>query len=338
MSRDVIEQLLRREHLSREQASALMGDIMDGALSDVQIAGVLVAMRAKRATVEEMAGFAEAMRERAVRVTPKRNGLVDTCGTGGDGRRTFNISTASALVAAAAGVGIAKHGNRAVSSSCGSSDVLEALGVRTVPAQRVGEVIDRAGIGFMFAPAHHPATRHAVTARRELGVRTFFNYLGPMTNPAFVRRQLMGIFDPALTEDAAEVLRALGSEKAYVVFGRDGCDEVSVTAATKVTVLDGGRIDTFEFEPESVGIERSAPEALSGGTPAENADTIRRILDGETGPKRDAVVLNAGFAVAVSGKVDSIADGVARAAEAIDSGAAKAKLEELVEVTSELAS
>jgi len=337
MSREVLEKLLAGENLSREAAATLMGDIMDGALTDVQIAGVLVAMRAKKATVEEMAGFAGAMRERALRVQPARDGLVDTCGTGGDGLHTFNISTASALVAAGAGVGIAKHGNRAVSSSCGSSDVLEALGVRAVPAERVAEVIDRIGIGFMFAPAHHPATRHAVTARRELGVRTFFNFLGPMTNPAFVRRQLMGIFDADLTEDAARVLRALGSEKAYVVHGRDGCDEVSVTAATRVTVLDGGRIDTFEFEPESVGIEKAKPEAIAGGEPEENAAMIREVLDGAQGARRDAVVLNAAFVVAVAGEADSIEAGVRAAAEAIDSGAAKAKLEELVAVTREIA-
>ena len=337
MSREVLERLLRREHLSREEAAALMGDIMDGALTDVQIAGVLVAMRAKTATVEEMAGFAGAMRERALRVRPARNGLVDTCGTGGDGMHTFNISTASALVAAGAGVGIAKHGNRAVSSNCGSSDVLEALGVHKVPAERVAEVIDRVGIGFMFAPAHHPATRHAVTARRELGVRTFFNFLGPMTNPAFVRRQLMGIFDPALTEEAARVLRALGSEKAYVVHGLDGSDEVSVTANTRVTLLDGDRMDTFEFDPESVGIQKASPEALAGGEPAENAAIIRRILDGERGPRRDAVVLNAGFVISVAGEVDSIEAGVRRAEAAIDDGAARAKLDELVKVTSEIA-
>jgi anthranilate phosphoribosyltransferase len=311
---------------------------MEGEVTDVQLAGVLVALRAKGPTVDEIAGFAEVMRARAVRVFPKRNSLIDTCGTGGDGAGTFNISTAAALVAAGAGVGVAKHGNRAMSSQCGSSDVLEALGVAMVAPEKVAEVIDRAGIGFMFAPAHHPATRFAVTARRELGVRTIFNLLGPLTNPAHVRRQVMGIYDPSLTETAAAVLRALGSERAYVVHGMDGTDEVSVCADTKVTALRDGDIMSFIFTPESVGIKRSTPEGIAGGTPAENAKAIAAILSGERGPKRDAVVLNAAFAITVAGAADSVSGGVRMAVQSIDSGAAAAALEALRATSASLSS
>jgi len=327
--RAVIEKLLRREDLSRAEAADFMTAVMEGAVTDVQIAGVLVALRAKGPTVDEIAGFAEVMRAASVRVFPKRNHLIDTCGTGGDGKGTFNISTAAALVAAGAGVGVAKHGNRAMSSQCGSSDVLEALGVAMVPPERVADVIDAAGIGFMFAPAHHPATRFAVPARRELGVRTVFNLLGPLTNPAHVRRQVMGIYDPSLMETAASVLSALGSERAYVVHGMDGTDEVSVCGPTKVTELRDGRVESFVFEPESVGIKRSDPEGIAGGSPAENAKAIAAILSGERGPRRDAVVLNAAFAIAVSGAAGSIEDGVAMAQRSIDSGAANAALDAL---------
>ncbi len=337
MSREIIEKLLRREDLPRAEASSLMENIMSGDLTDVQIGGVLIAMRAKGATVDEIAGFASAMRDRAVRVEPQRADLVDTCGTGGDAAQTFNISTAAALVAAGAGVGVAKHGNRAVSSKCGSSDVLETLGVVTVPAGGVAEVIDEVGIGFMFAPAHHPATRHAATARRELGVRTIFNLLGPMTNPAFVRRQLMGIFDVNLTEKIAEVLRALGSEKVYVVHGLDGSDEVSITADTRVSALDDGHIETFTFAPESVGIEKVHPDEVAGGDPGENAAFIERILDGESGPRREAVVLNAGFAIAVAGAAANIEEGVRAARESIDSARAKDVLDRLRVVSARVA-
>lgn len=337
MTRDILEKLLRGEDLARAEASSLMDRIMDGELTDVQIAGILVAIRAKGATVDEIAGFAATMRDRAVQVKPKRNNLVDTCGTGGDGSGTFNISTAAALVAAGAGVAVAKHGNRAISSKCGSSDVLDALGVSLVPANRVAEVIDRVGIGFMFAPAHHPATRHAVTARRELGVRTLFNFLGPMTNPALVKRQLMGVFDPDATETAAEVLRSLGSERAYVVHGHDGADEVSIVSDTRVTMLAEGKIDTFTFAPESVGLERASAESIAGGDPAENATTIESVLNGETSPRRDAVVLNAGFVLSVAGHTDSIDDGVRAAEAAIDSGRARDILTSLRAVTGELA-
>ncbi len=335
--RAVLEKLLRRESLAYDEARGLMQVIVSGDVSESQIAGVLVALRAKGETVEEIAGFVSVLRDKAIRVTPARDGLVDTCGTGGDGTHTFNISTAAAIVAAGAGVAVAKHGNRALSSKCGSSDVLEALGVRTVAPERVADVIDRTGIGFMFAPAHHPALKHAAGVRRDLGVRTVFNLLGPMANPAFVKRQLVGVFDPALTETMARVLASLGSERVYVVHGCDGSDEVTVAGETRVTVLEGDRVETFSFAPESVGIERAAASALRGGTPDDNAATIVGILDGARGAKRDAVVLNAGFVIAVAGRADSIADGVAQAAASIDEGRAKDTLERLRATTRELA-
>lgn len=337
MIRDTLESLLRRNNMTREEASALMQTIVSGELGDAEIAAIAVALRAKGETVEEIAGFVSVLREKAIRVTPARDDLVDTCGTGGDGTHTFNISTAAALVAAGSGVAIAKHGNRALSSQCGSSDVLEALGVQTVAPDRVGDVIDRAGIGFMFAPAHHPALRHAANARRALGVRTIFNLLGPMANPAFVRRQLVGVFDPALTETVAAVLSSLGSERVFVVHGCDGSDEVTIAGETRVTSLADGRITTFTFTPEAVGMSCADARVLRGGTPAENAATITAILDGATGPKRDAVVLNAGFAITVSGRAESIQEGVAMAAQSIDTGHARAVLDNLRTITARLA-
>lgn len=331
-----LENLLKRRNLTRVQASALMDAIVSGELDDVQIAAVVVALRAKGETVDEIAGFVSSLRDKVIRVTAARDGLVDTCGTGGDGTHTFNISTAAALVAAGAGVGIAKHGNRALSSQCGSADVLDALGVENVAPDRVGDVIDRAGIGFMFAPAHHPALKHAAAARKALGVRTVFNLLGPMANPAFVRRQLVGVFDPNLTETVAKVLHSLGSERVFVVHGSDGSDEVTIAGETRVTSLDNGHITTFTFVPESVGVSRADARVLRGGTPAENAASISSILDGAKGPRRDAVVLNAGFVIAVAGRAESIQEGVTMAAESIDSGHARAVLDNLRTITNRI--
>jgi anthranilate phosphoribosyltransferase len=329
MVRAVLEKLLHREDLAYDEARALMQVVVSGDVSETLIAAVLIALRAKGETIDEIAGFVSVLREKAIRVTPVRDGLVDTCGTGGDGTHTFNISTAAAIVAAGAGVAIAKHGNRALSSKCGSSDVLDALGIPAVAPERVADVIDQAGIGFMFAPAHHPALKHAAGVRRDLGVRTVFNLLGPMANPAFVKRQLIGVFDPSLTETVARVLSSLGSEKVYVVHGSDGSDEVTIAGETRVTLLEDGRVTTSSFAPESVGIERANPRALTGGTPQENAATIVAILDGARGSKRDAVVLNAAFAIAVAGHADSIAEGIALAAASIDEGRAKDVLERL---------
>jgi anthranilate phosphoribosyltransferase len=336
MIRDTLENLIKQRDLTREEASALMDSIVSGGLGDAQIAALVVALRAKGETVEEIAGFVSSLRAKVIRVNAARDGLVDTCGTGGDGTHTFNISTAAALVAAGAGVGIAKHGNRALSSQCGSSDVLEALGIENVQPDRVGDVIDRAGIGFMFAPAHHPALRHAAAARKALGVRTVFNLLGPLANPAFVRRQLVGVFDPSLTETVAKVLQTLGSERVFVVHGSDGSDEVTVAGETRVTSLDHGEIQTFTFVPESVGVSRADARVLRGGTAAENAESISSILDGAKGPRRDAVVLNAGFVIAVAGRAESIQEGVTAAAESIDSGHARAVLDNLRIITNHI--
>jgi len=336
MISSTLENLLRQRDLTREEASALMDAIVSGEVSDVEIAAVVVALRAKGETVEEIAGFVSSLRDKVIRVTAAREDLVDTCGTGGDGTHTFNISTAAALVAAGAGVGIAKHGNRALSSRCGSADVLDALGIENVAPDRVGDVIDRAGIGFMFAPAHHPALKHAAAARKALGVRTVFNLLGPMANPAFVRRQLVGVFDPNLTETVAKVLASLGSDRVFVVHGSDGSDEVTVAGETRVTSLDNGAITTFTFVPESVGIARADARAVLGGSPAENAASISSILDGTKGPRRDAVVLNAGFVIAVAGRAESIQEGVTMAAEAIDTGRARAVLDNLRTITNRI--
>lgn len=334
-----IEKLICREDLTQVEAMSLMDSIMCGDVSEAQIAAILIGLRAKGETVPEIAGFVAAMRARAVGVRPRRNGLVDTCGTGGDGAHTFNISTATALVAAGAGVGVAKHGNRAVSSRCGSADVLEALGVAlTVSPEVVAEVIDRVGIGFMFAPHHHPAMKHVAPVRRELGIRTVFNLLGPMTNPAGVKRQLVGVFDPALTDIVAAVLQTLGSERVYVVHGADGTDEVSITGETKVSALENGAVRTFTFTPESVGIERAAVADLEGGDAHANARAITDLLEGAPGPKRDAVLVNAAFVIDVAGKADSIEEGLERARQSIDGGGAREVLESLRRVSAELAS
>jgi anthranilate phosphoribosyltransferase len=336
MAKELIEKLVRGHDLTREEAGGLMDSIMSGGLSEARTAAVLVALRAKGETVDEIAGFVATMRARAIRVEPGRGGLVDTCGTGGDGARTFNVSTAAAFVAAGAGVGVAKHGNRAVSSQCGSADVLEALGVPFVAPERIAEVIDRVGICFMFAPHHHPATKHVAAVRRDLGIRTVFNLLGPMTNPAGVRRQLVGVFDPSLTETMARVLQELGSEKVYVVHGGDGTDEVSLCAQTRVSALERGTVRTFTFTPESIGMKRTTNGALAGGSPQDNARTIRDILGGTRGPRRDAVVLNAAFVIDAAGACDSLEHGARLAEDAIDSGRARAVLDALCATASEL--
>jgi anthranilate phosphoribosyltransferase len=330
MTTTVLDKLIRRENLEREEAALLMRAIMSGELTDTQVAGVLVGLRAKGETVDEIAGFAAAMREHLVPVKLRRNGAVDTCGTGGDGRGTFNVSTAAAFVAAGMGITVAKHGNRAVSSSCGSADVLEALGVNIAltPAE-VGRTIDRVGIGFLFAPSHHPAMKHAAAARSELGLRTVFNVLGPLTNPAGVKRQLVGVFNPELTETVARVLQSLGSERVYAVHGTDGSDEVSTAGPTQVTELRDGRVRTYQFDPTSVGMAPPGPGDLSGGTAAENAATIEAVLSGARGPQRDAVVVNAAFAAMAAGRAESATEGVELAKRAIDSGGARAKLESL---------
>jgi anthranilate phosphoribosyltransferase len=326
-----LARLLDGRDLTRSEARAVMDQIMAGEATAAQIGALLVALRFKGETPDEIAGCAEAMRSHVLSVRPRRTDLVDTAGTGGDGARTFNISTAAALVAAAAGAAVAKHGNRAVSSASGSADVLEALGFQLeLPAERVEQSIDELGFGFLFAPSHHPAMRHAAPVRRELATRTVFNVLGPLTNPAGARSQVVGVYAPELAATLAQVLVQLGAERAFVVHGADGIDELSPTGPNLVWEVAGGEARERVVDPLELGIGRCAPSELAGDSPAANAETIRAIFAGAPGPRRDAVVLNAGAAIAAAGHADDLRDGLALAAEAIDSGAAGRRLEELV--------
>lgn len=323
--------LLEGQSLDRPEARGVMGQIMSGEATPAQIGAFLVALRLKGETVDEIAGCAEAMRDHVLAVRPTRTDLVDTAGTGGDGARTFNISTAAALVAAAAGAGVAKHGNRSVSSASGSADVLEALGFQlALPAERIAESIDELGFGFLFAQQHHPAMRHAAPVRKELGTRTVFNILGPITNPAGARAQVVGVFTPTLVETIATVLVELGTERAFVVHGADGIDELSPTGENLVGEVAGGRVRMRTIDPLELGIPRCSPGDLRGDSPAANAEIIRLVLSGEPGPRRDAVVLNAGGAIAAAGHADDLREGTLLAAEAIDSGEAARRLEQLV--------
>jgi anthranilate phosphoribosyltransferase len=323
--------LLDGQDLDPARARAAMDEIMSGDATPAQTAGFLVALRAKGETANEIAGCAEAMRAHVVPVTPERHDLVDTAGTGGDGARTLNISTAAALVAAAAGAAVAKHGNRAISSASGSADVLEALGFELeLEPERIARSIDELGFGFIFAPAHHPGFRHAAPVRRELGVRTVFNVLGPLTNPAGARAQIVGVYSPELVPVIAEVLQRLGTRRAFVVHGAGGIDELSPAGPNLVYEVANGLVRERSIDPLELGVARCAPADLGGGAPEENAAAVRRVLDGETGPHRDAVLLNAAGAIAAAGHADDLAGGLLIAAEAVDSGAAAERLENLV--------
>jgi anthranilate phosphoribosyltransferase len=309
-----------------------MQEIMRGEATQAQIAGFLVALRAKGETADEITGCAEAMREHVLPVQPARDDLVDTAGTGGDGKSTLNISTAAALVAAAAGAGVAKHGNRAASSQTGSADVLEALGFNLdLPPERIAQSIDELGFGFMFAQAHHPAMKHAAPVRRELGTRTVFNVLGPLTNPARARAQVVGVYSPSLVRPVAEALAQLGAHRAFVVHGAGGIDELSPVGPNEICeVVDGG-VRERVIDPEELGVARTTLDELRGGTPDENASAIRRIFAGERGGARDAVLLNAAGAIAAGGHADDLREGIELARETLDSGAAARRLGELVE-------
>lgn len=338
MTNDVLNRLVGREDLSGLEAEDLMRSIMSGSVTDDQVADVLVALRNKGETVEEITGFARAMRAHLVPVTIDPHGAVDTCGTGGDGLGTFNVSTATAIVVAGMGITVAKHGNRAVSSSCGSADVLEALGVNIDHTpDDVVQLIEETRIGFMFAPRHHPAMKYAAAARKKIGTRTVFNILGPLTNPAGVTRQLVGVYDRGLTETVVRVLQALGSERVYAVHGHDGSDEVSITGPTRVTALESGKIRTFDFDALSVGIPRAPERALAGGSARENAVMIEGIILGNASHRRDAVVVNAAFAAMAAGRADTPEEGVAMAVQSIDSGRALGKLQALRRVSNALA-
>jgi anthranilate phosphoribosyltransferase len=330
MLKETIEQLIAGDDLSTEQAEDAMRKIMSGAASDAEIGGFLVAMRMRTETPQQIEGFARVMRENCVPIEARSDDLVDTCGTGGDSMQTFNISTVSGIVAAGAGVKVAKHGNRSVSSKCGSADVLAELGVNIdCSTEQVAQCIDACGIGFLFAPNLHPAMRYAIGPRRSLGIRTVFNILGPLTNPAGASRQLLGVFAPELTETLAATLGRLGSVHALVVHGLDGIDELSTVGPTRVSELVDGAVETYQITPEQFGFARVEPEDIAGGEPAENAAIVLEILEGKQGPHRDIAVLNAGAAIYVSGHAEAIEDGITRAGEAIENGSAMNVLEQL---------
>jgi anthranilate phosphoribosyltransferase len=332
MIQKALQRLLDGHDLTREEAREVMGGIMRGEATPAQIGGFLIALRVKGETPDEIAGCAEAMREHVLAVRPKRDDLVDTAGTGGDGARTINISTAAALVAAAAGAAVAKHGNRAVSSACGSADVLEALGfsLEHEPAH-IERSIDELGFGFLFAPTHHPAMRHAAPVRKELATRTVFNVLGPLTNPAGARAQVVGVYSSQLVRTIAEVLARLGARRAFVVHGAGGIDELSPVGPNLVCEVVDGEIHERELDPESeLGVPHCALDELRGGSPAENARAIRDVFAGRDGGRRSAILLNAAGAIAAGGHAEDLREGLARAGEAVDSGAAAARLEELI--------
>jgi len=333
-----IDKVASGRHLSVDEAAEVLEVIMAGDASEVQIAGLLIALRTKGETVEELAGLARTMRALAAHVTTSRDALVDTSGTGG-GRSTFNVSTTAALIAAGAGCAVAKHGNRSATGRSGSADVLEALGVRIdLDPGDVGVCIDEIGFGFMFAPRHHQATRFVVPVRKDLAVRTIFNFLGPLTNPAGARRQLIGVSDPAYVDIMAGALALLGVDRALVVSSQDALDEMSISAPTTVVEVDGADLKTYTVRPEDCGLATASdPQAVLGGSPEDNAAAARAIFAGEPGPRRDLAVLNAGAAIYAAGRADDIAAGVAAAQAAIDDGAATRTLDALVARTQQLA-
>ena len=334
-----------RQPLSREEARAVMEEVLRGEATDAQIAALLVGLHMKGETVEEIVGFAEAIRGAATPLPIARDSLVDvsgtgrealvdTCGTGGDASGTFNISTATALTVAGAGVRVAKHGNRGVSSKCGSADVMECLGVNiNLPPARVAQCLDEVGIAFLFAPLMHSATKYVQPARRELRLRTVFNLLGPLTNPAHTSAQVVGVYSEDLVEKLAEALALLGLRRALVVHGADGLDEISISGPTRVAEVRDGQVRSYEVTPEEFGIERAPLEAIAGGDAASNAGTIREILRGTKSARRDVVLLNAAATLVAAGKADKIGEGIPQAGKSLDSGAAAAKLEALVRFT-----
>jgi anthranilate phosphoribosyltransferase len=331
MIQEALGRLLDGHDLSREDARAVMNEIMSGEATSGQIGGFLVALRIKGETADEIAGCAEAMREHVLPVRPARTDLVDTAGTGGDGGKTFNISTAAALVAAAAGAGVAKHGNRSVSSQSGSADVLEALGFSLeLSPEVIARSVDELGFGFMFAPLHHPAMRHAMPVRRELAARTVFNVLGPLTNPAGARAQVVGVYSPVLVRTIAEVLARLGAHRAFVVHGAFGIDELSPAGPNLVCEVVDGDVHEREIDPEELGVARCEPEELRGGSADENAQKIREVFEGANGGRRSAILLNAAGAIAAGGHARDLKDGLGYATEALDSGAAAERLEQLI--------
>lgn len=334
MIQEALKRIVKREDLDEAAMTEAMTGIMSGEASDAQIGAFMAALAVKGETFQELAGAARAMRRKAVRIQPASDTVVDTCGTGGDRAGTFNISTTAAFVVAGCGVTVAKHGNRSVSSRCGSADVLEALGLKLdVPPEVVEEAIREVGIGFLFAPLFHGAMKHAARARKETGIRSIFNMLGPLTNPAGANCQLLGVYAPELTEMFAQALRLLGARRAFVVFGHDGLDEITMCAPTRVSELKDGLIRTYDLTPEQLLGRIARPGDMEGGDPAENAKITAGILKGEKGPKRDVAVVNAAAALIAAGVAEDFPGAVARAEAAIDSGAAAAKLEALIRYT-----
>ena len=334
---EAIARTIEGVSLTAVEAETTMEIIMSGEATDTQIAGLLVALRTKGETVDEIAGFARAMQKKSIYVVTEKKTLIDVCGTGGDARGTFNISTTVAFVAAGAGLAVAKHGNRSVSSRCGSADVLEALGVHLdLNADEVGRCIDEIGIGFLYAPNLHPAMKHAVGPRREMGIRTVFNVLGPLTNPARAQVQLLGVYDPSLTERMAEVLRSLDCRSAFVVHGGGGLDELSTLGSNRVSRLADGRVESYNLDPTSLGLATAQLSDLEGGDATENAQILRDVLSGQTGPKRDIVLLNAAAILVAAERVEDLQEGLLLAAEIIDSSAAIERLDALISITRRL--
>ncbi len=334
MFKDYLSKIISRIDLAEAEMMEMMAEIFSGNITDAQIGAFMAALSTKGETFEELAGAARVMRRKAVRIQTSANTVVDTCGTGGDGADTFNISTTTAFVVAGCGVTVAKHGNRSVSSRCGSADLLEALGVNLACGPEiVEEAIREIGIGFLFAPLFHSAMRHAAKARKEIGIRSIFNMLGPLTNPAGANCQLLGVYAPELTEMFAQALRLLGTTRAIVVHGHDGLDEISICAPTRISELRDGLIRTYDINPEQFFDQTASPGDIAGGDPAANAEITRRILRGEKSQRRNVVLINAGAALVSAGKAESFRDGIDQAAKAIDSGASMSKLENLISFT-----
>ena len=336
MFRENLKKIIERKNLSETEMAQMIADIFSGEITDAQVGAFMAALATKGETFEELAGAASAMRKKARRIQTSAKTVVDTCGTGGDGAKTFNISTTSAFVVAGCGVTVAKHGNRSVSSQFGSADLLEALGVKldTAP-ELVEEAVRETGIGFLFAPLYHGAMKYAAKARKEIGLRSIFNMLGPLTNPASANCQLLGVYAPELTEMFAQALRILGVKRAFVVHGHDGLDEISVCAPTRISELNDGMIRTYDINPEQFFGETAKAGDLAGGSPEDNAEITRSILNGEKGPKRNIILINTSAALVAAGKASSLKEGIALAENSIDSGAATAKLYSLIRFTQE---
>lgn len=334
MFREYLNKIINKTNLDETEMSQMMTDIFSGTITDAQIGAFMAALATKGETFEELAGAAKAMRRKAKKIQTSAQTVVDTCGTGGDRSNTFNISTTTAFVTAGCGVTVAKHGNRSVSSQCGSADLLESLGVNlNIDPEIVEEAINSIGIGFLFAPLYHGAMKYAAKARKEVGIRSIFNMLGPLTNPAAANCQLLGVYAPQLTEMFAQALRLLGAKRAFVVHGHDGLDEISICAPTRVSELKNGLIRTYDIYPEQYFGTLVDPKEISGGTPDVNAKITRSILSGEKGPKRNIVLINTAVALISAGKAQDIAEGIRLAEISIDSGAALKKLEDLIAFT-----